>query len=501
MSAVGTERKSKVVGWQIIEGNFDESSPNLPQRIGILGEANEANQASLDLTPLEIRSAQEAAKIYGYGSPIHIMALIFFPVSGGEGVGGIPVKVFPQAKAPGSTAKILEITPTGNATSNGTHTVIVGGRNGGAGGSYSVNISAGDTPEIICDKIVSILSNVAACPFIVVDEISKVTCTSKWRGLTANSLSIHIDTKGNNLGITYAITQTSAGSGTPSVTEALKKFGNEWTTIVINSYGTVSEIMDELEMFNGRPDPISPTGRFSGIIWKPFVAVTGSTEDNPSIYTDERANEVTIAIAPAPKSEGLPLEAAANVGLLLARQLQDYPHLDISGRTMPDMPTPKDIGSMAEYINRDAYVKKGCSTVELSGRRYVINDFVTTYHPENDAYPDFMYVRDLFIDMNIRYRVHVLEQLYLVDHVICNDNDVVDAERVVKPKQWKQQLYKLASDLAEDALIVDPEFTQSSIKCFINPNNPNRMQTEISYKRSGYGRICDTVVKAGFNLG
>jgi len=88
--AVGTERISKVVGYKITKGNFATTSSNLPQRIALLGEANDANQLTLDTDPFEITSAQQAGERYGYGSPLYLMARILFPVQGG-GVGGVPV--------------------------------------------------------------------------------------------------------------------------------------------------------------------------------------------------------------------------------------------------------------------------------------------------------------------------------------------------------------------------------------------------------------------------
>ena len=39
--AVGTERISSVVGYKLVGGNFATTSPNLPQRIALIGEANE----------------------------------------------------------------------------------------------------------------------------------------------------------------------------------------------------------------------------------------------------------------------------------------------------------------------------------------------------------------------------------------------------------------------------------------------------------------------------
>lgn len=499
-NAVGSERVSKVVGYKITKGNFNETTPNLPMRIAILGEANADNQITLDTTPTEITTASKAGKLYGYGSPIYLMMRILRPFSGG-GVGGIPTIVYAQAEAVGATEKIYEITPSGTATGNGTHTVKIGGRLGLEGVNYDINIVTGDTTGDITVKIENAINNILGCPFIADSTDYVAELTSKWAGLTANGLTVEVDVNGNDLGITYTVVSTQSGSGTPSIADSLEDFGNNWNTIVINPYGTVESVMAALELVNGIPDPENPTGKYSAIVMKPFIALTGSVDENPSTITDTRLDDVTIAICPAPLSDGLPMEAAANMAVLFARQVQDTPHLDVSSRTYPDMPTPSFIGVMANYDDRDSIVKKGCSTVDLVAGNYVVQDFVTTYHPEGEVPPQFRYCRNIMIDLNVKFAYYLLEQINVVDHVIANDNDIVSATKVIKPKMWKQQLFKCAEDLADRALIVDAPFMQTSIDVNLSTTNPDRLETFFKYKRSGYTRILSTTAEAGFNFG
>jgi phage tail sheath gpL-like len=499
-NAVGLERVSRIVGYKLTKGDFSEVTRNLPMRVAIIGEANEANQATLNLQPKQVTSAKQAGQLYGFGSPIYSIMRILKPVSG-DGVGGIPVYVYPQAKAAGATSKVLDITPTGVATANGTHTLIICGRNGIDGVLYDINIVAGDSVAAIAGKIANAINNVLGCPVSAVSSATKATATSKWAGLTADEISISVDTNDTNLGITYAVTLVTAAAGTPSIQSSLESFGNTWNTIVINSYGTVASIMTVLENFNGIPDPDAPTGRYAAIMMKPFIALTGSTLEDPSAITDARLNNVTIAICPAPLSKGFSFEAAANIAALFARQAQDNPHLDIAGKSYPDMPTPEDIGAMSDYDERDAIVKRGCSTVDLVTGKYVVQDFVLTYHPIGEEPPQWRYVRNLVIDFNMRFGYYLLEQIHVVDHAIAGDNDTVLVGKVIKPKMWKQIVDKYAKDQSEKGLIVDPAFMQKSITTGIGTNNPDRLETFFRYKRSGFARISSTTAEAGFNYG
>jgi phage tail sheath gpL-like len=498
--AVSISNISKIIGYKITKGNFSNTTSNLPHRIAILGEANTENQATLDLDPFEFTSAQQVGARYGYGSPLYHIARILRPLTGG-GVGSIPTIIYPQATESGD-AKILELVATGTANKGGTHTVLVSGREGIDGVYYDINIASGDTPSIIHGKIADAINNVLGSPCTADDyDPTKVECTTKWEGKTAEDFNIIVDTGDDDLGITYTVTQTQAATGTPSIQAALDLFLNDWNTIVINSYGAVSSVMTTLESFNGKPDPTNPSGRYTGIVMKPFIALTGSLLADPSSITDARLDDVTIAICPAPQSTGFQFEAAANMCVLFAPQAQNNPHLDVAGMNYPDMPTPDAIGTMIDYTSRDLIVKKGCSTVDLIADKYQVQDLVTTYHPVGETPPQFRYCRNLNIDWNVRYGYYLLELIHVLNHAIGGNDDIVTAIKVVKPKMWKQVLDKYADDLELRALITDSGFMQDSIDIDISTTNPDRFETFFRYKRTGFVRIASTTAEAGFNFG
>jgi phage tail sheath gpL-like len=499
--AVSLDKVSRILGYAIKKGNFGTTSPNLPQSIAIIGEANTANQSGLDVTQgAEVTSQQQAGELYGFGSPIHSIMRILRPING-EGVGSIPTIVYPQASGV-STAKIITITPSGFSRGNGVHYLKIAGRDGVDGERYAINIEYNDTVADITQKIEDAVNTVLGSPVSATSTDYTVTLTTKWKGLTAEDLSITIDTGDNDFELAYSIITTQNGSGTPSgIAASLQLFGNSWHTIVVNAYGLLSTVMDDLESFNGIPDPVSPTGRYTGSTFKPFIAISGSVADDPSSITDARLNNLTIAVAPAPLSKGMPYEAAANMALLHVVVAQNTPNLDVAGKSYADMPTPTAIGSMAIYTNRDAFVKNGCSTVDLVSGLYQVQDFVTTYHKVGEVPPQFRYCRNLNIDWNVRYGYYLLELIHVVDHSLSNDSDVVDAEGVVKPYMWKGVLNNYADDLASRALIADASFMQESIEVAIGETSPDRFETRFRYKRTGFARQIATTAEAGFNFG
>lgn len=504
--AVTLERVSRVVGYKITKGDFRNDTPNLPQRIAILAEANDAEQGSFTAdAPVQITSAKQAGDLFGYGSPIHRIISLLRPKTGG-GVQGIPTIVFPQAEAAGATAKTGTITVSGTPLRNGTHYLRVAGRLGIEGKAYAINILTTDSEADIHGKIEDAINNVLGAPITATSTAYEATYTSKWKGLTANAIQLSIDTNGDDLGLTYVFAVTQAGSGTPDISNALDNFGNEWHTIVVNSYGTVTAVVNALEYANGIPDPDNPTGRWSGIVMKPFIALTGSVADNETAFTNAtaRKTQVTIAICPAPLSDALPFEAAANMAVLHARCANDTPHLDVLGKSYPDMPVPANngsIGTMADYEKRDLYVQQGCSTVMLVNGAYQVQDFVTTYHPTGEDPPQYRYCRNIQLDWNVRFGYLLLEQAYVLDHALVADADTVTASKTVKPKQWKAVVSDYATDLGLRGLIADVPFMQASIVVNIGTSNPDRLETAFSYKRSGVGRISSTTAEAGFYFG
>lgn len=502
-NAVSNNDIAKIVGYELTKGDFSNVTPNLPQRIAVLAEANTANQGTLDLTPTEILSASQAGKKYGYGSPIHQIVRILRPLSG-SGVGSIPVVVYPQAAAVGSVAKSISIEITGTATANTTHTLFINGRDNVDGQFYNINIEIGDTDVDVIAKITDAVNGVLGSPVIATDETTFVQLESKWKGLTSNDLNVSVEVGSNDAGLVYDITTLVAGSGTPSVQPALDLFGNVWNTFVLNSYGLQSQTVTLLETFNGKPSPDgiqAPTGRYTGIIMKPFIAISGSVLEENSTFTDSKKDEVTIALAPAPLSLGMQFEAAANMTVLAATVYQSNPQLDVNDATYPDMPTPSVIGMMDDYQNRNFLVTKGNSTVLLNNGKYKVQDFITTYHPDGELPPQFRYVRNLMLDFNVRFAYYLLEQQYVVNHVIANDEDFVTAEKVIKPKIWKGVINNMVVSLIQRGLIADAQFTQESITVGISGVNPDRLDSFFKYKRTGVARISATVAQAGFNFG
>ena len=499
-TAVGLDRISRVSGYRIKKGFFDQQTPNLPQVIAVFGEANTANQGVLSIDKKEVTSAEEAGELYGYGSPIHQQMRILRPENG-IGVGGVPTIVFPQESDAGATATVEKIAISGNATKNAIHFVEINGRTSLNFKEYSYSVVNGDTPAQIAQKIADAINAVLESPVTASVNVSdEVELTTKWKGVSSTKLNVSVKTDGENAGLTYSISNVSQGSGDVDLQPSFDQFGSEWITSIVNPYESK---LDLFEQFNGVPYGSNPSGRYTPIVFKPFMSFVGTTENdkgNLDVLADSRELEVTNVICTAPNSDAFAWEVAANYVRLFAKTMQNTPHLTVNNKSLPDLPAPNDgiIGDMADYNNRDFLVKNGISTVILENDAYVIQDLVTTYHKDGEVPLQYSYCRNLNLDWNIKDGYDILESRNVKDHVILQNNQVSDASKTVKPKQWKAVLFDYLDELAERALIREPDFSKDSLLVEVNATNPNRFDTFMKYKRTGVARIESTDVQAGF---
>lgn len=509
-NAVSQSDVSAIVGYLLAKGYFNTSSPNLPQNISILAEANTANQSGLSTLPQVITSAAQAGGLFGYGSPIHGIARILFP-SNGTGV-NVPVTVYPQAAAVASVAKVITITPTGTATANGTIYLNVCGRKTLDGVSYAVNIVATDTPTLICDKMRAATAAVLGCPLTGTGTATAIY-TAKWTGLSSNDANIAVDTNNTSTGVTFAVVTTTAGSGTPATGGAANGttyFANKWNTIVINSYGLVSATITELEAYNGVPDPVAPTGQYSGIVWRPGWYLSGTLLDDPTSITNVTARKTQVTIVPcvAPLSAGFGYEAAANVASLIANVFSNNPESDIIGLQYPDMPAPAAgvVPQMTSHTFRQYCVTRGCSTVDYSGNYsdsgvYSIVDLVTTYNPDGEYPPFYRWVRDLNVHFNYKFGYYLLQKINVEGKTLIPDSSTANRSTTIKPGMWAAEVAVYNLSCEKRALIVNAKANNKTIDVTINASNPNRLDTAQNVQISGIARIGATTVYGGFFFG
>jgi phage tail sheath gpL-like len=459
----------------------------LPQRIAILAQGETDTVYSTE--KYTITSAKQAGDRYGYGSPAHLVARELFPKNG-DGVGTIPVTVYPLEHGYEGTTASGTITPSGTQTAASTYYVRVGGIL-----SQAFSVAASATVAERCDSVVAAINGVLEMPVVATDNTTAVGLESKWPGVSANGIEIEVI--GESLGTTWTIVQPTGGTVNPTLADALDQVGDVWETLFINTLDAAdTSALDELQEFG--------EGRWGTLVKKPCVAFYGNTATSvssatsvTSTRTDDRVNCQLVA----PGSTSLPFLVAARQVARIAKVANENPPRDYGSQRATGL-VPGDDGDQWDYAARDQAVKAGSSTVQIKSGVVCLSDIVTPYAPDGEEPPAYRFVCDIVKLQNIIYNTNLLFENEEWDGapLIPDDQPTVNpAAR--KPSSAKAQIAGMIDSLGENAIISDPKTAKTSIVCEINSQNPKRLDAEFTVQLSGNANIISVPLNFGFFFG
>ena len=459
----------------------------LPQRIAVIGQGNTAS--TYPTTKLQVTSALQAGQVYGFGSPIHLAVEQLLPFTG-DGVGSIPVTVYPLEDDSGGAASTGVITPTGNSTGAGSFRLVVNGIP-----SNAFSIASGTTPEQFNDALTVAVNGTLVLPVAATDNGATVSLVSKWMGTSANQISISVEGP-TDIGVTVAITQPSGGTVDPDVDDSLNQFGMVWETLVLNCLDPVAATLDKYSLFN--------EGRWGPLMRRPFVAFSGSNEPIVTAaitIPNARGRDRTNCQLVAPGSVNLPLVIAARQLARIAALANNNPPRDYGSQNANGL-IPGTDAQQWTYVQRDQAVKGGSSTVEVRDGVVVISDVVTFYAPEGDVLPPYRFVVDIIKLQNIIFNVDLIFNTPAWDGAPLIPNDQPTTNRSArKPKDAIAAVNSLLDNLGLEAIISDPETAKSRTRAGISTQNPKRLDIQITAQVSGNDNITSIDLFWGFFFG
>jgi len=460
---------------------------NLPQRVALVGQG--ASAATYSLGKRRITSALEAGTVYGFGSPIHLAALQLLPANG-DGLGSIPLTVYPLEDALTGVTAAGDITPVGAGTKAGAFTVRINGVT-----SSQFVVAVGDTVATLTAKMETAVNGVLGMPMVATDDTIALDLEAKWAGASGNALSITVDGP-TDTGFTFTITQPTGGLVNPPVTGALAQVGNVWETMVLNCLDVAdSTTLDEFETFG--------EGRWGPLVRKPLVVFTGHSLNEAGIVaiTDARKTDRVNSFLPNPGSVNLPFVSAAGLLARIAVTANNNPARDY-GRQVAKYIAPGADGVQWDYAQRELAVKGGASTVEVRDGEVTVSDTVTAYHPDGDENPAYRFVKDIVKLQNVIFNVDLIFNTAAWDGapLIPDDQPTVNPD-AKKPKNAIAVLSTLADNLGLAALISEVPYTKANLQSEIDSQNPNRLNTVFPVKLSGNVNINSIDINFGFFFG
>jgi phage tail sheath gpL-like len=460
----------------------------LPQRIALIAQGNTTKTFALD--KFRAYSSKQVGDALGFGSPAHLMARELFP-DNGDGVGTIPVTVYPQEDAYGSVAATGSITPAGTQTEAAAYRVRVAGVL-----SAEFVVAASATVAARCDSIVAAINAILHMPVTAVDQTTRVDLVSKWAGASAND--IEIEMVGDvTLGGTFTVVQPTGGLVNPDVDDALALVGTVWETLVL--LGTNADDTTALDACQTWGE-----GRWGATVRKPAMVFRGCTDDTVSLATSATStrtdDKVNVQLV-APGSPNLPGVVAAAQIVRIAKLANNNPAHDYGSQRCPTL-IPGDDSVQWLFSERDAAVKAGSSTVEIKDGTVCISDAVTSYAPQGEAVPAYRFVCDIVKLQNIIFNLDLIFASTGWDGApLIPDNQATTNSAAKKPRMAKAAVNAMIDALGLAAIISDPETAKENTTAVINSQNPKRLDVTCTVQLSGNTNVKDVTLYWGFFFG
>jgi phage tail sheath gpL-like len=464
----------------------------LPQRVAVLAQGTTVAQgaAGWSTDKFQVTSAAQAGTKYGFGSPIHLAVLELLPPNG-DGVGSIPVTVYPLEDGYEATTSAGSITPTGSQTTAGTYRVRAGGIL-----SNEFTVAVGDNVATRCAAITAAMNAVLAMPLIAADGGTVVDVDAKWAGPTGDDIELEVISTGNGAGGGFTIVQPTGGLVDPDITDALAQMGNVWESMILNCVGDADAVLDEIQTFG--------EGRWGELVRKPFVSFYGNTDvavGTATTITDARSDDRINSQLVSPGSVDLPFRVAARQLARIAKVANGNPPRDYGSQKATGL-IPGADGDQWDYPTRDQAVKDGSSTVEVRNGVVHISDVVTCYHPQGEEPPAYRHVCDIVKLQNFIFNTDLLfaNEEWDGAPLIPDDQPTVNPF-ARKPKSAVSLVAGMIDQLGLHAIISDPEAAKASIVAAISSQNPKRLDLEYTVQLSGNTNIKSVKLKWGFFFG
>jgi phage tail sheath gpL-like len=487
-TAVDPSAVARVVGIQTKYANLQAGAQFLPQRIAVVGQG--LTGGSYSTTKRRVTSSTEAGEVYGFGTPVHLAVQQLLPANG-DGVGSVPVTVYPMNDDGSGVAAVGTITPDVSSPETTPQAYVV---NVSEVQSQQFVVSPGDTVADVTALITDAINAVLSMPVTAVDGTTEVTLTSKWKGESANDITITTVGVGNTV---FTDVDPAGGLVNPAVDGALAQVGSVWETMMLNCLNiSDTTALDAYSVFG--------EGRWGSLIHKQLVVFSGEVETdlNTAIaLADSRPLDRTNSQLNGVGSNNLPFVVAARESARIVSLANSNPPYDYGSQKASGLDTGTD-GEQWDYAQQDTAVKAGVSTINVVDGLMKLADTVTMYHPSGEEPPAYRYVVDIVKLQNITYGLSSIFESDEWDGApLLNDDDPTTNPGAKRPKDAKGAVFSLLDALGLNAIIADVPFAKANTLVEIDSGNPKRLNVSITLKLSGNTNIRSIDLNFGFNFG
>jgi phage tail sheath gpL-like len=325
--------------------------------------------------------------------------------------------------------------------------------------------------------------------------------TSKWKGASANRITIQIlDSLGELLtsgtadanGVTFTITAMASGAGDPSVSSQLTAIGNVWETMVLNCLDP--ENTTAIDAYNTWGE-----GRWGTETHKPAIVFTGWTGfGDPTVVAattipEARKTDRTNCQLVAPGSPDLPFMVAARQLAKIVKMANDHPAAGYGGQNCAGI-TPGLDSEVWLGTSRQLALDQGSSTVEVIDNVVQIGDVCTFYHPSGEPalQKRYKWVTSIVKLQQVAYNLALRfgSQEWASAPLIPNGQATTEV-LAKTPQDATQEAQEIIKALGLKAVISDPDACIEATTADFDDSNPDRINVDMTSILSGNTRVKD----------
>lgn len=456
-------------------GQYEASS-----RLVLLGHKTSAGSLAV-ATPSRVVTVQEAAALTGPGSMLYQMF------------------VAARRNAPVQDIWVVAVAETGAAQ---TRTITVGSVP--AAGGYGlidvegerlgVTVAAGDTANTVA-------ANIAAAINAFYDALTGgrlgvtaaaatnvVTVTARNTGALSTEFDMHIPADVPNVFTTSWLTIADgvAGSGVPTLTNALAALGDDPADMIVNPWAdttSLDAVKTALADVGGRWDP-------TRMAWgHGFGVVSGNTGAFTSLGLgrDNRHESIAGRVSTTPQPSWVWAAALAAQSYLW---LQDITLGNVSrnqtGRVVQGLKSPRDRSLWPNYATRDALNRSGISTWSVNaGGEVVIDKFVTTRRTDAFGQPDTTF-RDIQAMFQVSGGLSYIKAQWYSHHgqKAISDANPRGLLAITTTKDQEATLIAAYTELCARGVFENKEYFAANVRVERNAQNPARCDAFLPIDRT-----------------
>ena len=269
------------------------------QKVLLVGQRTTAGQVAAGVL-MDVFTDVEAAKYFGYGSQLHLMASAAISTNPNLSLQAIAVD-----DAAGATAATGTITIAGAATAAGSISLAV------ANDILSVSVAASDTPTIIAAAIVAAVVARPDLPVSASANAGVVTLTAKNKGALGNQIKVST-TLTNVTGITSTVVAMASGATDPTIASTLAAVASAGHTIIGTAFNDSVNLLALRSHLDNVSGPMEQRGAIGA------AGHTGTLAQATTLAASVNSGRITLGLVPAVLS--LPFEVAAAYAALLASE-------------------------------------------------------------------------------------------------------------------------------------------------------------------------------------